>query len=55
MESKFHRFWETNKNPITMKKTDNELHIHNLSSEDKFIKEARRANKVQLDKLREKL
>ena len=33
--SKFHRFWEDNRNPITMKrcKTDNILHVNNRSKE----------------------
>ena len=33
--SKFHKFWEDNRNPITMKrcKTDNILHVNNRSKE----------------------
>ena len=33
--SKFHKFWEDNRNPITMKRcaTENVLHIHNQSKE----------------------
>ena len=33
--SKFHKFWEDNRNPITMKrcKSDNVLHINNRSKE----------------------
>jgi len=33
--SKFHKFWEDNRNPITMKRCadENKLHIHNQSKE----------------------
>ncbi len=34
-ETKCHKFWESNRNPITMKKcaSDKKLHIHNNSKE----------------------
>ena len=31
--SKFHKFWELGLNPITMRKDETELHIHNRSKE----------------------
>jgi len=43
-DSKFHRFWERNLNPITMKKNDTELHPLNLSKEDVIQKQLRREN-----------
>ena len=47
--SKFHKFWETNRNPITMKQcyADSRLHIHNRSKEFHVETEAKR----QSDKL----
>ena len=50
--SKFHKFWETNRNPITMKQcyADNKLHIHNRSREFHVEMEAKRqANKLEFN------
>jgi len=51
-KSKFHKFWETNRNPITMKLcyTDNKLHIHNRSREFHIEMEAKRqAEKLEFN------
>jgi len=47
-QTKCHRFWLTNRNPITMKKCadDNKLHIHNQSKEQDVALERWRDNKV---------
>ena len=52
MSSKFHKFWETNRNPITMKlcSADDRLHIHNRSREFHVEMEAKRkANKLEFN------
>lgn len=45
-ETKCHRFWLTNRNPITMKKCseENELHIHNQSREQEVALDRWRDN-----------
>ena len=43
-EEKCHRFWLTNRNPITMKKDERKLHIHNLSKEQIIRSQRRRQN-----------
>ena len=45
-ETKCHAFWKTNRNPITMKKCseENELHIHNRSTEQDVALERWRDN-----------
>lgn len=42
--SKFHKFWESNRNPITMKRciSDNKLHINNRSKEFHIEMESKR-------------
>ena len=47
-QTKCHRFWLTNRNPITMKKCADEskLHIHNQSKEQDVALERWRDNKV---------
>jgi len=50
--SKFHKFWEDSRNPITMKRceSDNRLHIHNRSKEFHVEMEAKRqANKLEFN------
>ncbi len=50
--SKFHKFWEDNRNPITMKRcqSDNKLHINNRSKEFHVEMEARReANRLEFN------
>ena len=46
VETKCHRFWLTNRNPITMKKCADEkkLHIHNSSKEQDVALEIWREN-----------
>jgi hypothetical protein len=44
-ETKCHRFWLNNLNPITMKKDDNELSKANLSKEQNVALEVWRDNK----------
>ena len=46
-ESKCHAFWKTNRNPITMKKCneENTLHIHNQSKEQDVALERWREDK----------
>ena len=44
-ETKCHRFWLNNLNPITMKKDDNELSKTNLSKEQNVALEVWRDNK----------
>ena len=38
VETKCHRFWLSNLNPITMKKDDNELSLANLSKETMILR-----------------
>jgi len=47
-EEKCHRFWLTNRNPITMKKCLDEkgLHIHNRSKEQVVSTNNRRQNLI---------
>ena len=50
--SKFHKFWENNRNPITMKRCAAEgiLHVHNRSREFHVEMEAKRqANKLEFN------
>ena len=52
MSSKFHKFWETNRNAITMKLcyADNRLHVHNRSKEFHVEMEAKRqASKLEFN------
>ncbi len=46
-EEKCHRFWLTNRNPITMKKDERKLHIHNLSKEQIISSQRRRQNIIK--------
>ncbi len=50
-ESKFHRFWEQGRNPITMKKTeeDNVLHRLNRSKEQEYELKVYRAKRMAID------
>lgn len=45
-KEKCHRFWLNNRNPITMKKDEKQLHIHNLSKEQVISTEKRRQNVI---------
>ena len=51
-ETKCHRFWLTNRNPITMKRCadDKKLHIHNQSKEDEVALERWRENNGRTNK-----
>ena len=45
-ETKCHRFWLNNLNPITMKKDDNELSYSNLSDETLVYRGRQREEKI---------